>query len=56
MNETSRIDLYGTECYRCGWPAHHVAVYPGGRYVVHLNPNRRDCPAPVDKPKEATAK
>lgn len=49
--ELTRIPMYGLECYWCGWAASHLAVYPAGRYVVHLNPNRPDCPAPLDVPK-----
>lgn len=35
--------LYGLPCVYCGFPAHHVEIYPNGQRVVHVD--RRARPA-----------
>ena len=37
MTPQRTYPLYGMPCVYCGFPAHHVEIYPQGRRVVHVD-------------------
>lgn len=43
MQPQSVFQLFGSQCYVCGFPAHSIQYYPHGKRVVHMDPRKRPC-------------
>ena len=55
MTPQRTYQLYGMPCVYCGFPAHHVEIYPQGRRVVHVDRFQNSpCESPLDSPRPST--